>query len=379
MAKILFFSTFLFTFYHLRAQNDVQACETLIKQGEYINALNRAEEGIQKEPGNYPLYLTYVDAALYSYSSKKDTSESILIKAFYKLSTLNKLSNKSFDKNKFITLSKQLAIPIYRKAAIYINNENYSMAKEWFMKVAYLNDCTNEFDADVYFYTGLSAYNSNDNETMVNYFDKLNNVLYKEAAVYEILGGFYFDSNNLHKSEEVYLNALNNAISINYESIINLIYIYEKQKNCTKFNTYNNKMGWFSCGNLEVEKAVAKIYYLCKDTAAAIEQYKNVIKQNSSDTVALIQLGIIYYNRGIHELKEAKRLIALSENNIDSYRKLLDMHINDMKLSIQTLDRAIDLNIKNVSAIQCLYNANKYLQRKEAMIKLKNIYHFIDE
>jgi len=379
MIKIFFFFTFLLSLTYLYAQNYTQECETLVKQGEYVKAVNRAEEGIQKEQGNYPLYLTYVDAALYSYSSKKDTSENILIKAFQKISVLSELSNNSFDKNKFKTLSKQLTIPVYRKAAIYINNENYPKAKDWFEMVASLKDWSDEFDPDVYFYAGLAAYNSNDNETMVKYFDRLNKKIHKEAAVYEILGGYYFETNNLQKSKEVYLNALNNGISINFESVFNLITIYEKQKNCSEFNTYNNKMGWFSCGNMDVEKAVARVYYLCKDTAAAIEQYKNVVSQQNNDTVALIQLGIIYYNRGINELKEAKSLIAKSENNIIPFRKLRDLHIEDMKSCIQNLDIALNLNVSSPTIIQCLYNANKYLQRKEAMTKLKNKYQFIEE
>jgi len=111
-------------------------------------------------------------------------------------------------------------------------------------------------------------------------------------------------------------------------------------------------------------------------------QYNNIYQfyQNiQTILLALTQVGIIYYNKGIKYLQEAKRIISISENNIETYRKLKDIYIESMKYAISYLEKAIMQSVASQNVIQCLYLANKHLQRKEAMNQLKQKYSFIKE
>lgn len=155
---------------NLIAQNVEQEYQSLVKSREYTKALNKVEEGITQNPSNYRLYLLEVEGSLYLYSSGKDTSEQLLNKAYqYLLKYLQ--YNKINDT--FKTLSAQLSIPIYRKAAIYMNSEQYNFAKDWFSKTIQLKSWANEKDVDLIFYTGLSAYNAEDYQFAEKYFYKI--------------------------------------------------------------------------------------------------------------------------------------------------------------------------------------------------------------
>jgi tetratricopeptide (TPR) repeat protein len=364
---------------YLKAQSLKNDYESLIKSGDYTKALNRVEEGIKQNPNDYSLYLLQADASLYVYSYGKDTSDEILSNAYKSLSKWSEISPNTYDKNKFISLSHQLAIPVYRKAAIYMNSENFRKASEWFSMTINLKSWVQEKDDDLLYYSGLAANNSGDFNTMSVRFEELVKHNYSKTEVYELLGDYYYSKNLLNKASDIVELALKKGMPISNESRFLLLTIYEQQNDCNRFRENNLKYGWFNSGNVEIEKETALIYYKCQDTVASMQQYKQILQHIPTDTLCLVQLGLIYYNRGIHYLIEAKKMIAQSENNIEPYRKFKDLYINDIKNSVTYLEKALSLNVKSHIAIQCLYLSYKNLQRKEEMEKLKQKYGYIEE
>lgn len=359
---------------NLIAQNIIQKYQSLIKSREYTKALSIVEEGIKQNPTNYPLYLLEVESSLYLYSSGKDTSEQLLNKAYQHLLKYHQY-NKINDK--FKTLSAQLSIPIYRKAAIFMNIEQYNLAKDWFSKTIQLKSWADEKDVDLIFYSGLSAYNAKDYQLAEKYFSMLIQEKYNNAAVYEILANYYYQNNAYSKTKDIILNALNNQISINKETEILILFILEHYNSCNEFNELNKQYKWSESNNVDFKKVIARIYYLCGDTASCIKQYTEIYSKYPTDTTVLVQCGIVYYNRGIKYLQEAKNVIAKSDKNIETYRKLKDLYLSDIKSSIFYLEHALKYNISSQKAILCLYQCYKHLQRKEEMIKLKSKYPFV--
>lgn len=371
--KYLFLFCFSFLWISLKAQNIEQEYQSLIKSREYTKALSKVEEGIKQNPSNYYLYLLEVEGSLYLYSCGKDTSEQLLNKAYqYLLKYLQ--YNKINDT--FKTLSAQLSIPVYRKAAIYMNIEQYSLAKEWFCKTIQLKSWANEKNVDLIFYTGLSAYNAEDYQLAEKYFSILVQENYNNAAVYEILANYYYQNNAYSKAKDIILNALNNRISIDTETEILVLYILENNKSCNEFNTLNKQYKWSESNNVEFKKVIAQIYYLCGDTTSCIQQYTEIYNKYPTDTTVLIQCGLVYYNRGIKYLHEAKNIIAKSDKNIETYRNLKNLYIADIKSAIFYLENSLKFKVNSQKAILCLYECYKHLQRKEDMIKLKSKYPF---
>lgn len=362
--------------FNLHSQTLEQEYQSLINAKEYSKALTKVEEGIKQNPNHVALYLLQVECSLYLYSSNKDTSEYLLTKAYQNLSTYFEYKTNS---ESFKTLSAQLSIPTYRKAAIYMNLEQYEAAKNWFHKTMQLKSWANEKDPDVTFYTGLSAYNSEDYRLMEKCFSELAKEQYQNKAVFEILATYYYQNNLFGKAKDIVLTALKIGIPINPETEVLALYVIEKYRNCNEFNVLNKQFSWSTSENMDIEKAIARIFYSCGDTTACMEQYKRIYSKNPTDTTVLIQSGLIYYNRGIKYLQEAKNVIAKSEKNIEPYRKLKDLFISDMKTAIFYLEKALQNNVSSSIGIQCLYECYKQLQRKEEMSKLKLKYSYLSE
>lgn len=373
---IQYFLFFLVFRVNLIAQNVEQEYQSLVKSREYTKALNKVEEGIKQNPSNYPLYLLQVEGSLYLYSSNKDTSEQLLNKAYQHL--LKYLQYNKIN-DTFKTLSAQLSIPIYRKAAIYMNFEQYNLAKDWFSKTIQLKSWANEKDNDLFFYTGLSAYNAEDYQLAEKYFSMLIQEKYNNAAVYEILANYYYQNKAYSKSKDIILNALNNRISINKETEILILFILEHYNSCNEFNELNKQYKWSKSDNVDFKKVIARIYYLCGDTISCIQQYTEIYNKYPTDTTVLIQCGLVYYNRGIKYLQEAKNVIAKSDKNIDTYRKLKTLYIDDIKSAIFYIEHALKYNVSSQKVILCLYKCYKHLQRKEEMVKLKSKYPFLND
>jgi predicted Zn-dependent protease len=369
--KAVFFLIFTILYFNLYTQNIEQEYQSLVKSNDYAKALTIVEEGIKQNPNNAALYLMQVECSLYLYSSNRDTSEQLLTKAFQSLSKYHQLNTNS---ESFKTLSAQLSIPIYRKAAIYMNLEQYGAAKSWFYKTMQLKSWANEKDPDLIFYTGLSAYNSEDFSLMEKCFTQLVKEQYTNASIYEILASYYYQNNSLNKAKDIVITALKAGIYISPETEILALYVIEKYRNCNEFNTLNKQFSWSTSESIEIEKVVGRIFYLCGDTTSCIEQYKRIYYKYPTDTTVLIQLGLVYYNRGIKYLQEAKNIIAKSDKNIEPYRKLKDLYIADMKSAIFYLVKALQLNVTFSTAINCLYQSYKQLQRKEEMSKLQQKY-----
>jgi len=373
---IFYLSFFPFTVW---AQNLEQEYNELIKSGNYAQALTKIEEGIGQNPNLNSLYFKQIETILFLYASNKDTSENTLNKAYQSLYTLQKRNLSNDEAEKFKTLAQQLSIPIYRKAAIYINLEQFENAKKWFQKTTQLKQWSNEYDEEVLFYLGLSAYNANDINVMLQSFTPLINKNTTNSLVYEILLNYYYESKNKAQFKQIFDKAIAQNIVLNENIHLLFIFNLENDHNCTDFYKYNKQLQWSLFNNIDIKKEMASMYYFCNDTNAAIQQYQSILSINPNDTFALTQLGIIYYNKGIKYLQEAKRVIALSENNIETYRKLKEIHIECMKSAIQYLENAVLHSVNSPAIIQCLYLANKYLQRKEAMSQLKQKYLFIKD
>ncbi|NSW45480.1 MAG: hypothetical protein HPY79_06680 [Bacteroidales bacterium] len=372
----LYLSVFCFS---AGAQNIEQEYNELIKAGNYLKALKIVEEGIASNPNINSLYFKHIEAILYLYSSNKDTSENILNKAYQSLFNIQKHNLSNHESEKLKTFSQQLSIPFYRKAAIYMNLEQFDNAKNWFHKTLQIKQLANEYDDNLFFYTGLAAYNANDNELMQQCFSILIQNNNANSIVYEILLNYYFNKEKKSQFKQLFDKALLQHIELNENIHLLYILILEKDMNCTDFYKYNKQLQWYSNPNIEIKKEVANMNYICNDTNAAIQQYQTILSEYPHDTFALTQIGIIYYNKGIKYLQEAKRIISISEQNIEPYRKLKDIHIESMKYAVYYLEKAIMQSTSSQNVIQCLYLANKYLQRKEAMNQLKQKYLFIKE
>ncbi len=355
---------------NIKAQN-FEHINHLIYQGKYHEAIKYIEEEEKKNYNNSQLNLQKAEIYLYLNENNKDTSDIIINKAFESILKAYIDNNKS---DKISELAKRCYNITYRKAGINLNLENYKLANEWFIKVKKLSEIIKLNDSYVNYYAGLSAFNSEDYNFMLQCFDNYNVPSEYKKETAEMLIIYYNNANEINKMLEI-LNYINyNSIEINEEIMISTLKQLLKNGRCNE-KIVNNLSNQYENKNVQLE--IARYFYFCKDTATSIDILTKTYKKFPDDTLISSQLALIHYNNAIYYLKLAKELINKDENNIERYRKLKDKYIEEMKLSVFYNENAIKNNLKSTENIICLYDSYKHLQRKEEMVKLKLKYNFL--
>ncbi len=199
----------------------------LNKEGKFNESLQLINKEISQRPSDAELYLIKAEILCLIYQSKTDTIDHMLVSAMECLDKSNRNSGL------FVSVSSDVYNLIYRKAAIFMNLEDYRKANEWFKRTLKLHDQLQRNDPMLVFYAGIAAYNAEDFTTMESCFKRLitNNFTIKEP--YEMLISYYINSGRTDDVATILQQTLYKNILIDNEVVSIAISLFSKNKSCS--------------------------------------------------------------------------------------------------------------------------------------------------
>lgn len=368
----LLICTLLFCTSQLYAQF-IEHIRELNNQKRFKEALNLIDEEIKKNARKEDIYIAKADTYWYLYSLNIDTSDITINKAYEAIITANAINN---NNKYFIDVVNKWYDIIYRKAGINLNSENFSKANEWFKKVIKLMEYKGINDESVFYYAGISAFNTADYSFMEQYFKKISETSENIKEINEMLLIYYNDTKQTSKVIDLLKIINSKRIFIDNEIIVSSVNYLTNKKQCQNHKLMQNLAEQYEKYK-NVQLSISQYFYTCNDTNAAIQVLTKNINKFSTDTLILGQLAILHYNKGIFLLKVAKEVINKDQNNVETYRQLKNQYIEEIKKSIYYNEIAINNNLKSTKNIICLYESYKHLQRKEEMTNLAKKYPFL--
>ncbi|MCX7954696.1 MAG: tetratricopeptide repeat protein [Bacteroidales bacterium] len=336
-------------------------------------AADKAFEGFKKA-----LLYNFLDPTLQNLDIENKQED--LIK-FY--SALNDMKTKYTDQeitvdiimNQFPLLAN---IFVNKGIDAYQNLKEYEKAYKYFSNSLFVSGLSGKIDTPVIYYAGLSAYKAKKYKEAKELFQTTIKLNYgatneEKANVYYFLADVYKQTKDTQKYIETLKKGIEKYPNNNNLLVVELINYYLQSKQANEAKSYleiaikndpNNATYYFALGtiydNYDKDFAKAEEYYL-----KALNIKNDVFDYNYN-------LGALYYNKAADLYKAANE-----ETDNIKYKKLKEQADENIKKSIPYLEKAHELDSKNLPTLESLKTAyyragmtEKYEQIKEKIKQL---------
>jgi tetratricopeptide (TPR) repeat protein len=339
------------------------------KNKQYAKAIEAIEAAIQHEK-------TINDAKTWNYRGQiyynvaKDTNPEVnalapnaAIISLESFEKLKELDTKNSFKGDFENFTAMLGNYFYNKAYKYYLEEDFNSATinyAYSYKTAELND---KLDTVSAFYTALCAFNDNNLEESIKYFDICmeagfdnSNVFIYASRTHKALGDTTAAFDALNKGREMFPseNAIQLELTQLYletekmdELITNLIVSIENNPN-----------------NVNLYQILGQSYEQIGEQDKALETYKKAIEVQPDYGNAIFNVAAIYINRASEDYNVARNL-PLEESK--KYEELKAKGDESLKLALPYLERSLELTPNDEDVINALKDAYKNLQMTEEL------------
>ena len=225
----------------------------------------------------------------------------------------------------------------------------------------------NELTAWDYFSKGNRAYDENDNDQAIEYYDKAIELNPKNAVAYYNRGVAYCDKGEHKKAIEDYSKAieLNPYYAKTY---------YNRGNACFYKGEYDkaiedyNKAIELNPDDVEAYYNCGVAYYNKGEYEKAIEDYSKAIELNPDEAKAYYNRGVAYYDKGEYEkgIEDYRKAIELKPEDKEAYYNRGNAYYNkgEYDKALEDYNKAIELNLDDAKAYYnrgtAYYNKGEY-------------------
>jgi tetratricopeptide (TPR) repeat protein len=258
---------------------------------------------------------------------------------------------------KEIKVALTFFMPEFQNAGVdAFNNEDYEVAGQIFERVIKLNklplyqDDKLPVDSVFYYYTGLAASRSKNYEKAEKYFRETINLGFAEGDAILLLHEVYVDSgdsskiaDNLKRGFELYPK--------DDRILTTLINYYLQTEQNDVAQEYLNTAIEHDPENYSFHNARGVLFDLSKEYERAEESYKKAIEFNPNYFEPLLNLGVIYYNKGADEMRKANDITDFKKYEVE--RKKAE---GTFRLALPYMERAHEIRPDDVMVLETLKN-----------------------
>lgn len=256
-------------------------------------------------------------------------------------------------------------ILVNRGVKQYSDEKSYSKALNSFESSLFVSSLTGRVDTPVVYYAALSAEKSKDTKKAIEYFKSLTKMAYgknqeEKAGMYYFLAKVYKDKNDtIH-----YIKTLNKGIEKYPDGssplVVELINYYLNANKTEDALNYLNVAIEKDTTNPNFYFARGSLYDVnLKQPEKAIPDYKKAITLNPNYFDPNYNLGALYYNKAVEQIKKAQ-----DETDNDKYYKMVEKAKGVMKIALPYLEKAYEITPED---------KNTMLSLKELYYRLGNI------
>jgi tetratricopeptide (TPR) repeat protein len=265
------------------------------------------------------------------------------------------------------------------QAETSFNSQDYEKALVSFEQILaientpiYVAESPATIDTVIIYNAALSAYNAKRYAKAIDLFKKVAAYKYNGAATYERLSESYLGIKDTAGAIEIMQEGLKEYPE-NSLILTQLINIYEKVNKVEEAIKYMDLAISNEPDNESFYLYQGFLFERMNDIEGAIKSYQKAIELKFDNFDALLNLGIIYYNRGVKQVDVAN---AVPGNQTDKYEFERSKADLAFKEALPYFEKAYEINARNNSLLEALKNVYYRLQmldKYEALIEKINL------
>ena len=358
-------------------QSDKKDTDALLDAAAAINETVLNESAAEKPKTWY--YYGLIHHLIYENEALKNDSSLLKAARGYRmaLSTEDKkFGDAKLAKDNLYNVGAHLQ----NQGSVLYNAGGYEKAYDYFMKVIEIKNFLDSIGYekkldDQYnkFYAAVSMYHLGKEEESKAILQELMDKQYDNAAVYQILAGFYSKEENYAKAHEILRKGLERYPK-NVGLIIDEINLYIAQKNSEEAIPLMEQAVRLDSQNVQLLFAIGDAYGENGNKVKAEEYYRKAIQIDPKFYNAYNNLGALFYNEGIEVHKELSDNMKLSDKE---YKALTEKRNELYKKSLPYFEKAHELNPDNVQVLRALKEVyarlELYDKSKEMKAKLEKL------
>lgn len=336
-----------------KAEKSVNWPKTWEVRGEIYQAIYQSKNGNYKKLHADPLteaYQSYMKSI--ESDHEKRFSNSILIKL------------------------QLLTADLSGQAETAFKEENYNKALESFEQIlsienipAYRDETSSGPDTVIIYNAGLAAFNAKKYDKAITYFKQAVSYKYNGPGTYDLLVSGYLCKADTAGASEFLQEGLT-VYPADVSLISHLINIYQKKSKISDAIDYLDTALSEDPDNEFFHFARGYLYDQMKNSEKAIECYQKAIALKPDYTEASINLGLVYYNRGVARLDAAN---AVPGNQTEIYESEKNKADLEFRKALPYLEKSYQLNSSDKMILELLKNVYYRLQmpdKHDAIVKI---------
>ncbi len=259
----------------------------------------------------------------------------------------------------------------------YQNTKEYDKALKYFKNSLFVSSMSGKIDTPVVYYAGLSANKAKKYDEAKEYFTLCTKLGYgtnnkEKANNYFFLADIYRSKGDTAKYIETLKKGIEKYPKDNNALVVELINYYLSISKVDEAKNYLNIAIQNDSLNPTYQFAIGTIYdSKDKDFDKAAEYYKKAISFKADYFDANYNLGALYFNQAVDIYTKAN-----DEKDDKKYKALKEQGDSKMKLALPYLEKAFQLEPKDLSTLESLKNVYYRLQM---MDKYEDFKKKIDE
>lgn len=332
------------------------------------NASDVAYESYKKA-----LLLNFTDPALQALNLDNEID---VIKFF---TALNEPKTKYVDQeiladilmNQFPLLSN---IFVNKGVEVYQNEKDYKKAYELFGKSLFVSGMAMRVDTPVIYYSAIVAEKAGLYKEAKEAFDMLIKFNYgkddkEKASNYYFLGNIQKTMGDTLKAVETYKKGIDKYPGSSSILIVELINYYLSSGKAQEAIDYLDLAIKTTPDNASYYFAKGSLYdNFYKDYPKATENYKKAIELDPNYFDAIYNMGALYFNRAVEKYEE-----AVKETDNAKYEAIKALSDEKMKEALPYLEKAYQLNNKDIPTVESLRNIYYRLNMNEKLEEFTKI------
>lgn len=271
--------------------------------------------------------------------------------------------------NQFPTLAN---IFVNKGIDAYQNSKNYEKAFSYFKNSLFVSQMSGKIDTPVIYYAGLAANKAKKYDEAKDMFLTCTKLEYgvdnkEKANNYFFLADVYRQKNDTAKFVETLKKGIDKYPKDNTVLVVELINHYLSTKQVSAAKNYLDIAIQNDPNNPTYHYALGTIYDSNdKNYDKAVECYKKAIELKSDVFDYQYNLGALYFNQAADLYAQANK-----ENDNKKYQDIKAKGDEKMKLAVPFLEKAHELNLKDLPTMESLKTAYYRLQLNDKYDKIK--------
>ncbi len=325
-----------------KAEKSVNWSKAWEVRGEIYQAIFNSKEENYRKLHTDPLteaYKSYIKAI--ELDQKKNFSGSILIKLQLLIDDLSKQAEKTFKERN------------YKKAL-----ESFDQILAIEKTPVYTDASSSVPDTVIIYNAGLAAFHAQKYDKAIEFFRQSVMNKYNGSGTYELLvSAFLCKADTAGASEflEEGLRAYPTDVSL----LSLLINLYRKGNKIDEAQKFVNTALLKEPDNEFLYFAQGYLFEQTKNSEQAIRCYEKAIELKPEYTDAYLNLGLVYYNRGVNQLEFANTVPANQPDVYESERNKADL---EFRKALPYMEKSQQLDNKNNLVLEILKNLYYRLQ-----------------